>query len=466
MRLLQEYSERHMSQSAKVEKAQRLVSLDAYRGFVMLLMASSGFAVSRVYSKFPTVADRFDGTQWEAAWESTWKILSYQLSHVEWTGCTLWDLIQPSFMFMVGAALPFSAANRAARGDSSLTWFGHVLLRSFILIALGIFLRSRGSSMTNFTFEDVLTQIGLGYAFVALLVNRRFWVQFAVLAVILVGYWGYFYRHPVPDENGNEVTQYLVEVRKASPDEWAQFGGLAAHWNKHTNAAADADRWFLNQFPRPEEEWGGKKFWVNGGGYQTLNFVPSMATMILGLMAGQLLRGTRQAEEKFQRLITGGVICFLIAMAADTTIWPVSPEYFGWKAWSLCPIVKKIWTPTWAVFSGGWCLTLLALFYWVIDIQGFKRLAFPLAIVGMNSIVMYCMSNMISGWIANMLKIHLTTIDSIDFRWGSKFYRTRFVEYLFSPTYAYAPILLSMTVLFVLWLICLWLYRRRLFVRI
>ncbi|MGE3315633.1 MAG: acyltransferase family protein [Planctomycetaceae bacterium] len=454
-----------MGQSSKLEEPKRLVSLDAYRGFVMLAMASGGFAIARVYHKFPMVATRYDGTNFQTAWESLWRTLAIQLEHVVWFGCVAWDLIQPSFMFMVGAALPFSAAGRESRGDSKLAWWGHVLLRSFILIALGIFLRSRGSSMTNFTFEDVLTQIGLGYAIVALLVNRRFWFQFAALVVVLAGSWLMFYFHPVPAEN-SDIVQYMTEVRKFDPSEWEKLGGLAAHWNKHTNFAAEADRWFLNLFPRPEEEWRGKKFWINGGGYQTLNFVPSMATMILGLIAGSLLRGAERPGEKFQKLITGGAICFLVAMAVDTTIWPISPEQFGWNGWSLCPIVKKIWTPSWALFSGGWCLMTLAAFYWIIDVKGFQRLAFPLVVVGMNSIVMYCMAGMISGWVAAMLKIHLTTIDSLTLNWGAKTYKTRFVEYLFSPTYPYAPILLSMTVLFVLWLICLWLYKRRLFVRI
>ncbi len=444
----------------------RLVSLDAYRGFVMLAMASGGLAISRVYDKHPDVASRFDGTRWQLFWETAWDTLSKQLSHVEWTGCTAWDLIQPSFMFMVGAALPFSLARRQGRGDSVIEWFGHVLSRSMILILLGVFLRSRGASMTIFTFEDVLSQIGLGYTFVALLTNRSFAVHLAALVAILGGYWYFFYQHPVPGPEGNDVTRYLTELRHAPYSEWNQFGGLAAHWNKHTNAAAEFDRSFLNKFPRPEEEWNGKKYWVNGGGYQTLSFIPSMATMILGLMAGRLLRSLRTQKEKFQRLILASAVCFVIAMACDTTIWPVSPETFGWQGWSLCPIVKRIWTPTWILFSGGWCLFLLAMFYWVVDIRGFRGLAMPLAVVGMNSIVMYCMAQLIPGWVASMLKIHLTTLDSITFRWGGKFYQTITLKYLFNDTYRFSPILSSMAVLFVLWLICLWLYRRKLFVRI
>jgi len=188
--------------------------------------------------------------------------------------------------------------------------------------------------------------------------------------------------------------------------------------------------------------------------------------MLLGLIAGQWLRSGAPPGKIFQKLVLAGAVCFVISMACDTTIWPVSPTEWGWQGWSLCPAVKRIWTPTWAVFSGGWCFMLLAAFYWVIDIKGFKSLGFPLAVVGMNSILMYCMAQLMMGWVGSMLKIHLTTLDAIPFRWGVKVYHTRTVEYLFSPTYPYAPILAILAQLFVLWLICLWLFRRRLFVRI
>ena len=139
----------------------------------------------------------------------------------------------------------------------------------------------------------------------------------------------------------------MIERRHMKPEEWNQFTGLAAHWNKHTNAAAEADRKFLNLFPRPEEPWEGKKFWINGGGYQTLNFVPSLATMLLGVMAGQLLRSLRTPRRKLEILIVAGVACFIVSMAIDTTIWPF---HFDKLSYSFCPVVKRIWTPSWAVF--------------------------------------------------------------------------------------------------------------------
>ena len=98
-----------------------------------------------------------------------WDFLAFHQTHALWSGCSLHDLIQPSFSFLVGAALPFSLAGRAAKGQKLGGMLAHAAWRSLLLIALGIFLRSIGKPRTYFTFEDTLTQIGLGYFFLFLL---------------------------------------------------------------------------------------------------------------------------------------------------------------------------------------------------------------------------------------------------------------------------------------------------------
>src|SRR5437764_6186724 len=114
----------------------RLASIDAYRGLVMFLMMAEVLAIGRVAKALP-----------ESAF---WKFLHSQQSHVEWVGCVLHDLIQPSFSFLVGVALPFSIAARIARGQGFGKMFAHSAWRSLLLIALGIFLRSVGRPQTNF----------------------------------------------------------------------------------------------------------------------------------------------------------------------------------------------------------------------------------------------------------------------------------------------------------------------------
>ena len=125
----------------------RNVAVDAYRGFVMLLMMAEVLQFSRMSQIFP------------ASW--FWRILAFNQTHAEWAGCSLHDMIQPGFSFLVGVALPYSIACRMAKGGAFGRMFAHALWRALLLIALGIFLRSLHSPQTNFTFEDTLTQIGL-----------------------------------------------------------------------------------------------------------------------------------------------------------------------------------------------------------------------------------------------------------------------------------------------------------------
>jgi predicted acyltransferase len=413
-----------MDESSSSQPA-RLASLDAYRGFIMLVMASAGFGL-------PQVARHFGDS-------AVWRFLGYEFDHVAWTGCAFWDLIQPSFMFMVGVAMPFSHAGRLAKGQSLVQIAGHVLYRSLALILLGIFLSSSGSKQTNFTFVNVLTQIGLGYAFVYLLLGRGVVIQLLAALGILAGYWFLFFNHPIPAAEA-------VTVGLKDREYW--FSGLFAHWNKNANFASDFDLWFLNLFARPEP------FKYNEGGYQTLNFVPSMATMIFGLMAGAWLRGPKRPKVKFATLVVAGAICFLLGLTLDYVV---------------CPSVKRIWTPTWAIFSTAWTLWMLAGFFGIIDLVGWRRWAFPFIVVGMNSIAMYCMSQLMKSWVGGTLKTHL------DWVWQWSLARmtdesaqqtllTDFGQHPFQGTYG--PIVQSISILLALWLICLWMYRRRIFLRI
>ena len=109
----------------------RLVSLDAYRGLVMVLMVSAGLNIPAVVRNFERSGTSFN--------KSLWQRLAYQTDHTVWVGCSLWDLIQPSFMFMVGAALAFSIASRGAKGQSFWRMFGHAVVRSVVLVALEFF---------------------------------------------------------------------------------------------------------------------------------------------------------------------------------------------------------------------------------------------------------------------------------------------------------------------------------------
>src|SRR5665213_2256657 len=137
----------------------RNVAVDAYRGLVMLLMMGEVLSFAAVGRAFPH--------------SLFWHVLAYNQTHVEWAGVGLHDMIQPSFTFLVGVELPYSIHSRIRKGQSFQKQLAHTIWRSLILIALGIFLRSTHSGQTYFTFEDTLTQIGMGYTFVFLLARCR-----------------------------------------------------------------------------------------------------------------------------------------------------------------------------------------------------------------------------------------------------------------------------------------------------
>ncbi|MBZ2179477.1 MAG: DUF5009 domain-containing protein [Acidobacteria bacterium] len=365
-------------------------ALDAYRGFVMLLMMAEVLSLSQVAKAYPE------------SW--FWQTLAYHQSHVAWEGCSLHDLIQPSFSFLVGVALPYSLASRMARGASAGALFGHACWRALLLAALGIFLRSTHREQTNFTFEDTLTQIGLGYPFLFLLGRRPPRWQWMALGAILAGYWLAWALYPVAPELG--------------------FGG---HWMKADNYGAAFDRWFLNLFPR------ATPFEGNRGGYLTLSYIPTLGTMILGLAAGRWLREAAP-ELPLRKLAAAGAA----GVAAGLLLHVAG----------VCPIVKRIWTPAWTLFSGGLCFLLLAGFSWVIDAKGYRRWAFPLVVIGMNSIAAYLIAHLWEEFVISSFRIHL----------GAGFFE-------FAGA-GMAPFWRGAAVLAVFYWVLLWMYRRKLFLKV
>lgn len=392
-------------------KAARLGSLDAYRGFVMFLMMGEVFRCCDVAARLPD--------------SGFWKFLCHHQSHSEWVGCTLHDLIQPSFSFLVGAAVPFSIAARRARGASRLGLWMHAGWRALALTCLGVFLRSTHSEETRWVFEDTLSQIGMGYLVLFGLGWRSVRTQWVALGVLLVGYWAAFALYPLPASDFDYGSQGVNA-------EWLAAHGLtgfAAHWNKNSNLAWAFDRWWMNLFPR------SKPFEFNDGGYCTLSFVPTLATMTLGLIVGGSLRNASSAISKVLQVSILGI--FILAAG------------YGFHALGICPIVKRIWTPSWVLFSGGWCCLFIAAFYLAVDGSGgLLTLSFPLRVIGMNSMAAYLIAHLFDDFIARNLKTHL----------GQSFFE-------FAGT-AYEPFVHGTAMMIVFWAILYWMWRQKLFVRL
>jgi predicted acyltransferase len=369
---------------------QRVACIDAFRGLVMTLMLAEALHLSGLVKFYADSALA--------------QFIAFHTSHVEWAGCSLHDLIQPGFSFLVGAALPFSIAARRARGQAFPKMLAHALWRGFVLIFLGIFLRSMNRPITNFTFEDTLTQIGLGYPFLFLLGWTRPRRQVIACLFILTAYWLAFVLYPAPGP------------------------GLFAHFEKNTNVAWAFDVWFLNLFPRQAP------FTANGGGYSTLSFIPTLATMIIGLLAGGFLRLPKTNPAKLRGLAVSGLALALFALLL--------------QAAGICPIVKRIWTPAWTLYSGGLVLLMLAALFAITEIKGWRAWAFPLLIVGSNSIAAYLMSWTMEDFFAKALLRHLGPAPFA----------------ILGP--AFEKTLLGAGVLLIFWLILLWMNRRKIFLRI
>lgn len=352
--------------STPSETTPRNIAIDAYRGFVMFLMMAEVLELSRAAKAMPD--------NWLLG------VLAYHQSHVPWAGCSLHDTIQPGFSFLVGVAVPYSIASRVAKGGAFWPMFWHTLWRSLILVVLGVMLRP----WHRFTLEDTLAQIGLGYTFLWLVAWCRPRWQWGALAVILFGYWLAWALYPAP-----------------GPE-------FASHWTKNNNLGHAFDVWFLNLFPRTQP------FVANSGGYLTLSFIPTLGTMILGLAAGRWLRETAPGIP-YRRLLIAGVAGIAAGLAL---------HFAG-----ICPVVKRIWTPSWTLFSGGICFLFLAGFCWLDG--KVRRWLFPLVVIGMNSIAAYLIAHVPHG------------------SWT-----------------LYGPIGTGTVILAVYWIILYWMYRRKVFLRI
>jgi heparan-alpha-glucosaminide N-acetyltransferase len=392
---------------------QRMESIDIYRGMVMFLMLAEVLHLNQLSSHkegLPSWVQRlFD-----------W--ITFHTSHVEWAGCSLHDMIQPSFSFLVGTSLAFSYLKRSSSGQSWRRMLLHAVWRSFVLISLGIFLRSLGRSQTNFTFDDTLTQIGLGYLFLFLCAPLSPQWLFVVCSAILIGYWGAFVAYPLP---GEDFPYEQVGVPMAWPE---HYTGFASHWNKNSNLAWQFDTWWMNVFPRE------KPFLYSAGGYCTLSFIPTLGTMLLGLIAGKWLQSPVLSSVKLVCLFALGAILMLVAWLLDHQ--------------GLCPIVKRIWTPSWTLWSGGLCFFWLGALHAICDVGQWYRWGTFWKVIGANSIVAYVMSWTLEEPIKAAVERHFGWLLDI------------------AASDSAQPFLLGAIVMVIFWIILKWLDRQKIYVRI
>ena len=350
---------------------QRYLALDAYRGFIMLVLVSGGFGLAELAQHRPTFAG-----------------IANQFEHMPWEWIAFWDLIQPAFMFMVGVAMPFALASRMAKGATQRQLFNHVALRSFRLILVSQILGSIDGGKMHFQLINVLAQIGITYFLCYLIMQLKFRWQAVIAFLLLAGHWALFVAFP---------------------------GTEGPFLSKTTNIGAVLD---IFVFGRP-----------NSDNWTTINFVTSTATTLFGVWTGNLLRSRRSHGEKMRIVAIAAAAC----LAAGLIIHP----------WN--PIIKRICTTSFTLYSTGWILLMLLGFYWLVEVKGYRKWTFPLVVIGANSIFIYCVANVLRGWLDRAVGVF-----TLRFEWLGDF----------------SPVAQSCAVLVVMWYLCFWLYQRKIFLKL
>lgn len=362
--------------------AGRIMSIDALRGFDMFWIIGG----ERIFASLHDVFDRP-----ETAWIRT------QLTHVKWEGFRFEDLIMPLFLFIVGVAMPYSFNKRLAGCDSKKRLYLHILKRTVILFVLGMIAQGRlleYDLSTLHIYSNTLQAIAAGYIIAAIIVlNLRLTWQIATTGFLLLLFWVLMMLVPVPGHGAGVLT----------PD-----GNLAIY----------IDRIIFGSFidgTDPPYTW-------------ILSGMTFGCTVMLGVMAGHLLRSQKSGKTKVLWLLAAGCGCIVAGLL-----------------WNLrFPIIKHLWTSSFVLLSGGLCFMLLAMFYLVIDVLGFRKWAFGFVVIGMNAIAVY-------------MATHLVNFRNI----GGVF-----VGGLEKYTGNWYPLIYALAGFAVVWLILLWLYRKKTFIKI
>lgn len=359
----------------------RIMSIDALRGFDMLWITGGAAVVTALET-------------W-ATGKTGW--LSEQLQHVPWAGFRFEDLIMPLFMFLAGVSLPFSVAKRLAGNSSKIRLWGHALKRAALLWVFGM--AAQGNLLTwdpakwRF-FSNTLQAIAAGYLVaMALYLHVAFRPRVAAWAGLMLGSWAIFAWVPAP-------------------------GGAAGDYTPAGNVGIWLDKLLLGT-----HQDGTTYVWMLG----CPNFG---ATTLLGVFTGEWLR---KPELSGNRKALGMVAAGLAAIAAALIWMPFHP------------LIKHLWTGSFVLFAGGLSLLLLALFYWTIDVRGWKRGSGFFVVIGANSIAAYMITHL---WSMNMISDRLVGGLS---RW--------------LPPEPMA-VIKSLAAVAVLWLILRHLYRQKIFLKV
>lgn len=331
--------------------SERLYSLDALRGFDMFWIIGAEELFHRMAEVAPGPVTEF---------------LSGQFQHPLWHGFTSYDLIFPLFLFLAGVATPYSVGKQLDAGARPNRLLLRVIKRGLVLVLLGVIYNNglRFIPLEEIRFPSVLGRIGLAYMFANIIYlynsirSRYFWI-----AGLLLGYWAFM---------------SLFSAPGFAPGDLSIAGNIVS---------------YLDRMVLPGHLYRG--IHDPEGLFGT---IPAIATALLGIFAGEMLRGTNpdNKQKTAVRLMILGIAALAVA-----------------QIWNLVfPINKNLWTSSFVLQCGGLSFLLLGLFYYIIDILGFRKWAFFFRVIGMNSILIYLSSHFIDweyttnallGWVGQLV---------------------------------------------------------------
>lgn len=359
-----------------MEKKERLMSLDALRGADMLCIMGVSEAVVALCGIF--------------GMPDCW--LAMQMQHVAWHGFRHHDTIFPLFLFLAGVAWPFSFAGQVARGRSQAAILRKVVVRMLILVFLG-FATTRffAFDFGKVRYASVLGHIGVGWAVAATtsMFVRGVRTRIALIVAILVGYWALLSFVVAPDA--------AAIVASSDPAIASKVASYSQYGTDGFSFVGNMVGWFDRRF------LPGSLYEIVFDPEGILSAVSAVATALMGVLAGELLRRTDvSGSRKTALLLASAAVCAAICAA--------------WTPW--CPVNKKLWTPTFVLLSGAYSLAMLALFYWIVDVKKWRSWTFPFRVVGMNALTIYLMMRVVG--FRSMSKFFFSGVASLgDASWSA-----------------------------------------------
>lgn len=364
------------------QTSNRIVSLDVTRGLIMILLAAEACRVYMSLRKlFP---DGFIGS-----------IVS-QFFHHPWHGLTFWDLVQPSFMLIAGSSLYISWSRRRDKGVTYADNFKHVAWRSLKLFLFGVGLHCIYSGRLVWELWNVLTQLALTTLIAYTIIRWSYLKQFIFSLLLLV------------------LTEILYRA--------VLIPGYDQPFVKGENFGAYFDVLIMGKH--------------NSGGWAAINFIPTAAHTIWGVLVGKFLISNSQLKTKLLYLVYAGLIGLFIGYGLD------------WA--SITPIIKRISTSSFVLVSGGYVLLIIAFISWAVDLKAWNKYAWIIIVVGMNPIFIYLFFETVGKqWFNGVVEIFV----------GGTF------DLMGLPGTIVAAIV-ALSALIGEWCLCYWLYKRKIFFKL